>query len=430
MANHFSLVGLAPARTQWLTTVTGWITSGIVPAELTKCFSAADVRPRLGAMRPCSALLIDADLAELDRDLIKVAARNDVPVFIIDDNSARAFNWLEMGAATVLSNAISPADFLSALNSHARSASSKPGTIDSINGSGGSATGDLIAVCGPGGTGTSTVAIALAQGLSFVRRPETILLADFARNGEQAMLHDTPDVIPSVEELIESSRTHTLNGDDVQRLTFDIVARNYRLLLGMRRKNAWSRMQPAAIDAGILALRRSFSVCICDITADFEGEQESGSADVEERNYLARSTATNASALAIVGHAGLKGTHALARTIREALVLGVDSDRILPIVNAAPKDKRTRREISSALTHLVQTAGASTRLNEPVFLPTKETDRLLSDGQPLPKALTEPLAEAMQTLLNNAGPIDLLDPPSEPEAVSPGSLGVALREAI
>ena len=51
---------------------------------------------------------------------------------------------------------------------------------------------------------------------------------------------------------------------------------------------------------------------VADVTGDVEGEAEGGSADVEERNHLARSAVLNSSVVVAVGAPGMKGVHSLA----------------------------------------------------------------------------------------------------------------------
>ena len=106
-------------------------------------------------------------------------------------------------------------------------------------------------------------------------------------------------------------------------MTFDVPRRGYRLLLGLRRPEAWSSLRPRAIDASIDGLRRSFQVVVADVTGDLEGEAEGGSADVEERNHLARSAVLHSSVVVAVGASGMKGVHSLAGLVRSLTAIGV-----------------------------------------------------------------------------------------------------------
>lgn len=55
-----------------------WSTSGALPAEFVKCLSAEEACSRLASGRPFSALVADAELQTLDRDLLATASPNTV----------------------------------------------------------------------------------------------------------------------------------------------------------------------------------------------------------------------------------------------------------------------------------------------------------------------------------------------------------------
>ena len=278
-------------------------------------------------------------------------------------------------------------------------------------------------VCGSGGTGSSTAAIALAQGLGDdVRYGGMVLLADFARNGEQAMLHDARDVVPGVQELVDAHRTGRPSMEDVRALTFNVVDRRYQLLLGLRRSRNWAALRPRAFAAGFESLLRGWRVMVCDTDADLEGEDDGGSIDVEERNLLARATAARADVVFAVGSPGMKGLHALVRTIGELLDHGVAPERIVAVINRAPKGARARSDLTSGLFQLLQPRLASTVLPSPIFLPERRVDDALRDGVRLPSALTTPLTGAFHAVLQRSGTreagVDV-----EGQLVTPGSLG-------
>lgn len=421
--DRYALLGLGRARSPWFGHVALWSTSGAIPADFSKCLSAGEIRHKLGGMQPYSALLVEAGIAGLDRDLLDAAKRAGVPAFVIDSVADRASQWVELGATAILPPTLSPADLLGALTTHAQVISVQPEPLAEIVEEAVSATGTLIAVCGPGGTGASTVAIAAAQGFADdVLQSELVVLADLARNGEQAMLHDAGDIVPGIEELIDANRSHSPSRDDVRNLTFHIATRRYRLLLGQRRPNAWTGMPPRAVQESIRSLRRAFRTVICDITADFEGEHESGSADVEERNALARSSVLEANVVVVVGTAGMKGIHALSRTIRELIALGVSPSAIVPVINRSPKDARRRNESKNALLQLIQSAGQTVVVGPVVFLQERPVDEWLRDGTRLPKQFVEPLMSALTAVGAEVTPVLFESAP--PERVEPGTFGI------
>jgi hypothetical protein len=282
--------------------------------------------------------------------------------------------------------------------------------------------GRLFAVCGPGGTGSSTTAVALAQALAADPRSNgRVLLADFARRAEQAMLHDSMEAAPGVQELVEAHRTTRPSTDEIRALTFLVEARSYHLLLGLRQARAWSAIRPRAFDAALDNLRAAFQIVVADIDGDFEGEADGGSIDVEERNHMARSAASSADVVLVVGRPGMKGLHTLTRAIGDVLVLGAAPMRILPVITSAPRHPRARAELVSGLATLCGSLTGAEQLSGPVFLPERKVDELLRDGVSLPPALTQPLAGAIEALLERQ--LDLAPPMSEPVLVAPGSIG-------
>jgi hypothetical protein len=216
--------------------------------------------------------------------------------------------------------------------------------------------GRLLAVCGPGGTGASSIAAALAE--AFARpspapdrpaallspapdRPAAppsagrraavgrrVLLADFARRGDQAFLHGLEDPPRGLLQLVDCGRYRQITAADVRRHT---VARSgFRLLPGLRRPGHWTAISPSGFDQLLLLLAALFEVVVADVTGDFEGEADSGSCDVEERNHMARRTAGVADIVVVVGVPGANGTRRLAQAVDDLLNLGVDPARIQP----------------------------------------------------------------------------------------------------
>ena len=285
--------------------------------------------------------------------------------------------------------------------------------------------GQLISVCGPGGTGASTVAIALAQGLGAdVRNGRRVLLADLARRADQAMLHDAHDLGPGTQELVEAHRLGRPDIDEVWRTTFDVPRRGYRLLLGLRRPEAWSALRPRAIDASIDGLRRSFQVVVADVTGDFEGEADGGSIEVEERNHLARSAARRSGVVVAVGAPGMKGVYSLAAVVRSLIGIGVSPGRIVAVFNRSPRHPRARAELARALADLLAAggnAGQEIALAGPIHVPERKIEDLLRDGAPLPGAVVDPVVQAVRIVSERQ--FASSPAPPGPTLVTPGSLG-------
>lgn len=419
---RFVVLGLARARAPWFRAVAHWANSAAIPVDFSKCVSLADLRARLERGGPLSAVLIDAGIPGLDRDSIDAAARASAAVIVVDDVRVHV-DWTALGATAVINALFERNDLIDILERTARrvSVSDRP-LIQSDQPPESSDRANLIAVCGPGGTGASTAAIALAQGLARSTDVTSVLLADLARRAEQSMLHDARDVAPGIQELVEAHRTSYPSPHQVRELTFFVADRGYDLLLGLRRPHHWPVVKPRAFEAALEALLRTWSVIICDVDGDLEGEGHAGSLDVEERNVMARTTCLHADAVFAVGGAGAKGTFSLVRTIHELLEHGVEPGRVVPVVNRAPKSARARADAAAALASLVTPRMTALAVAGPVFIPERPVEEAIRDCVPLPDAVVAPLVMAFQLVTDRHTPRR-----SVPEIVpvTPGSLGLA-----
>jgi hypothetical protein len=425
---RFVVLGLARPRAEWFRAVGQWATSAAIPVEFLKCVSVEELRARLASGRPASAVLVDAGLPVVDRDLVQSARDAGCVVLVIDDGRLSR-DWISLGAAAVLPGDLTREALLDALATHARTVdSAATAAIDESPSRTDVPTrrGAVSAVCGPGGTGASTAAAALAQGLAgHERTAGPVLLADLALHAEQAMLHDVRDVVPGVQELVEAHRGRLPDDDEVVRMTFDIVERGYHLLLGLRRARYWSTLRPRSFDAAFESLRRVFGCVVCDVTADFEGEDDGGSTDVEDRNLLARRTVLAADVVFVVGQPGVKGTHALVRVLAELAACGVPAGRVVPVLNRAPRQQRARAQLAATLADLAVPAMGGGRTPAPIFLPTRKVEEAVRDAVGVPAPLPGVLAGAFHATLDHLGPAT---PPMAaaapgPTAVTPGSLG-------
>jgi hypothetical protein len=434
MRDRYVLLGLARARADWFRTVGQWATGALLPAEFVRCVSSEELRARLRSGRRFSAALVDASAAGLDRDLIAAAAEVGCRVLVVDDGRSDR-DWRSLGVAAVLAPIFSRDELLEVLAAHAElvgGAAVEDTPEETVPTR---PRGELIAVTGPGGTGASTVAIALAQGLAAGlgrddgrRRaasspPPSVLLADLCRVADQAMLHDARVLVPGVQEVVEAHRTSTPPHSTLLEQTFEVPARGYRLLLGLRRPRHWVAIRPRALEATLDSLHRLTDVVVADVDPDVEGEAETGSLDVEERNLLSRATLARADVAVVVGEPSMKGLYALVRTLTELLGFGVPVDRLVPVVSRAPRSPRRRGELTRTLHELVAaSAGAAAqRLVSPVHLPDRRVDEALRDGVALPAPLPALVARAVTAVRGRAdarGPAG----PDAPELVTPGSL--------
>lgn len=419
-SGRYVVLGLANPRAEWFPRVSQWANSAALPVEFVKCVSADELRARLTSGRPFSVMLLDGSLPAVDRDLLALSAERACPAIIVEDDRV-VREWRALGAAWTLPRSFERAALLDALMSVARPLTLTELAIDAP----GVAEqpppwrGTLVVVTGPGGTGASTTAIALAQGLaSDVRYGRSVLLADFCLRSDHAMLHDTKEVAPGVQELAEAHRTGRPSASDVRALAFEIPERGYELLLGLRRARFWTTIRPIAFRAALRSLVTTYRVVVADVDADFEGEEDSGSVDVEERNAMARATLDAADVVVVVAEPSMKGLHALGRVLADLQERHVEPGRVLPLFTRAPRSPRQRALYSAALANLTASTafGAS-----PVFVPDRPIDQILQVGARLPGAIVDPVVGAVHALLARTPVV----PPKEtpPERVVPGSLG-------
>ncbi|HET6873327.1 MAG TPA: hypothetical protein VFH70_01015 [Acidimicrobiales bacterium] len=419
MSERYVILGLAPARSRWFEALSQWTTSATIAAEFVKCVSAEELRARLASGRRHSVVLIDGASPSLDRDLIDACSAVTTPVVVVTDRRVPA----DVGAAAVLPSRFGTGDLLEVLAAHCRpvgAGASVPPALDDF-GPTSLWQAPLVTVCGPGGTGASTVAVALASGLAADPRfGGRVVLADLARRAEQGMIHGSQELGPGLQELVDAHRMRRPAVEEVARTTFAVPRRGYHLLLGLRTPESWSALRPRATDAALSGLRRAFQAVVADITADFEGEAEGGSIDVEERNHLARSAAAQATLNVVVGNPGMKGVHSLSLVIRQLVRAGAGAERIVAVINRSPRNPVARAESARALATLLDEAGVTLALAGPVHVPERKLEPVLRDGSPLPGAVIDPVTRAVRAVTERLA--DAAPPATGPARVAPGSL--------
>jgi hypothetical protein len=400
--------------------VARWASSAALPLEVTIAVSGEEVRARLASGRPFSVLLADATHPGLDADLVAAARTHGCATFVVDDGRALR-DWTALGASATLPALFDRATLAAALEEHVTALDDLAGVVAAPSGPiGETAGGTLVAVLGAGGAGASTVARALAQGLA--RPPGAdVVLADLALHADQAMAHDVGDVVPGLQELVEAHRLGHLDGEAVRELTFGAEHLGYRVLLGLRRHRDWTVLRERSTSAALIALRRAFATVVADVEGDLEGETETGSADIEDRNRLARNAVSGADLVVATARADLRGLHRMARLVVDVRGLGVDGDRILPVLVGAPR-RPDRRAAHVRAVHELTADQHGTPIRPPALVPWRsDVTRAVLDGSTLPSALVTPLARAAQAVLDALPPRTAAS--AEPEVVAPGTLG-------
>lgn len=427
-ADRFVVLGLAHVRSGWFTEVARWSTSGAVPIEFVKCVSVEELRARAAGGRRFSAALLDGRLPAVDRDLLAGLADGGTPALVVSAGPGPGGpDWLGLGAAACLSPDLGRDDLCEALAAHAEPVGLADDLLDPTGDAGHPSAawrGRLVVVTGRSGSGVSTLAAALAQGLA--RDPRyagDVVLADLARHAHQALLHDARDVVPGVQELADAHRSGRPTAEQVRGLTFDVPDRGYRLLLGLRRPRDWVSLRSRSFAAGLEGLRRSARVVVADVDPDLEGEGETGSFDIEDRNLVARTTTAGADVVAVVATPTTTGLHGLVGQLEALRAHGVAGGRLLVVLNHAPRGARRRAELTRAVATLTGAAERPEPHVGPVFVAERRhVDLLHRDLASFPAALVDPIAGAVRILLDRL-PAAPAEPAPGPVGVSPGELG-------
>jgi septum formation inhibitor-activating ATPase MinD len=406
MADRYVVLGAARARSSWFGAVASWANAAILPIDFLKCLTVEELVARL-RRSAVSAVLVDGALAGVDRSLFDAARNADVAVLVVADPRVDR-DWTTIGAAGSLDQDFDADALIRLLGTTARPIHSaaldrtSDAVVDVTTTRGARYRGELVVMCGRGGSGVSTLAIALAQGL--VGRPAhrgAVALADLALEADQAMYHDAHDVVPGVHELVDAHALGRPDGETVRSMLFDVERRGYALLLGMPRSRVWTALSGRGIEFALDGLRSAFRWVVTDVTAEFDGEAETGSIDLEERNALARTAVVDASCVVVVGDATLRGLRSIPRIGRELVELGVPVDRILPVVNRFSGSRRHRAEIHDALSALG--LGEITGASSSVVLPERrETETIHANVDPMSDRLVAPLTSAVEAVVARA----------------------------
>ncbi len=433
VGQRFVVLGLAPVGRQWFRDVGKWANEAAIPVDFIKCVSSTEVTARIQSGRPVSALLLDGSSAGLDRDLIDLAATSGCATVIVDHGLVER-DWHGLGASAVLPERFDRVDLVALLERAAQPVGAAPATaVPDLSDSTGPlpapdmqpvAAGRVVCVTGAGGIGSSTVAMGLAYGLAQRIDAGSVLLADMALRSSQALLHDAGDVVPGLTELVDSHRLGDPDDREIARTIHSLPERGYHLLFGLRNERDWVAVGARALDSTWRSIARLYETIVVDATGDFDGVEQTGSHDVEDRNRLARSAAHRSDLVVAVGGPTTWGVNHLVRTMLGLVEIGVAPDRILPCINRGPRQPRARAEITAAVAELVGArVSDATRVASPVFIPErKAVDHALREGVALPEAVFAPIVEAVSSILQRNEPTALA-PSAEPAAVAPGSLG-------
>ncbi len=425
-ADRYVVAGLAHVRSSWFVEVSRWATVGSLPIEFVKCVSPEELRARLVAGRPFSAALLDGRLPAVDRDLLALLDGHGAAALVVTDGPSTV-DWSSLGAAAVLTTPLERGALLDALVAHSRPVSPVARSMPASTADGTTRAwrGPLVAVTGRPGTGVSTVAAATAQALADdPRHAGDVVLTDLARHAAQAVLHDARDVVPGIQELVEAHRSGRPTTQEIRGLTFDVAPRGYRLLLGLRRHRDWVTLRTEAFGAAVDGLRSAARVVVADVDHDLEGEAETGSFDIEDRNLMARRSVADAAVVVVVASPTTTGLAGLVHHLTDLRAAGLPGARTLVVLNRAPRRPRQRAELARTVADLTGATTDDDPYVGPVFVPERRAlDDIHRDVARFPSSVTAPLGTAVRALLDTLDPRQHDDAEAQPTPIAPGSLG-------
>jgi MinD-like ATPase involved in chromosome partitioning or flagellar assembly len=361
--------------------------------------------------------MIDEHSIGLDRDLLASCSDAACASIVVTTGFARR-DWVALGADRSIDSTFNSDELLSTLRAIAtpieqpdlHPLASTPGSLTEP-------LAPLIAVTGGGGTGRSTVAIALAQSL-----PGSALV-DGSLHASLALMIGDVDVVPALQELVEAHRAGSPGLDEVRAVFSPCNRHGFDLLPGLRRHRDWTSLRPRAVEATVRSVRKAYPVVVADIDADVEGESDTGSFDIGDRNSLARTFVGLADSVVVTGRTDLAGLGRLVNTVTTLIDFGVDPGRILPLVLRPARCPLSAAEIRRSIATLLEASMPKATITDTsvVELP-RDLDNTLLDGAAMPASFVE---ELRRVLPPEGAPERRHPEPANTVALTPGELGIA-----
>lgn len=145
---------------------------------------------------------------------------------------------------------------------------------------------------------------------------------------------------------------------------------------------------------------------------------------------LARTTLDASDLVVVVGSPGVAGVQAHVRVLHDLIRFGLAPERLMSVVNRAPRNPRARAEITRTVADLLELAvGRRCPISAPVFVPERRRlEELHRDGggrlpAPLIAAVTAPVRGMLDQVPTRVRSTGSADDGSRLVSVSPGTLG-------
>lgn len=410
------VAGLASPRSEWFFDLARWATAAAIPVDFVKCMAAAEFRSRLERGEQYSALLVGDDVKGVTRDLVDTIRSCGGVVIVVGD--MHSYPWIDFEVSTSLSERFTREELLSTLSDYATPLVNTTILARQESGLPADWQGDFVAVTGSNNAGASTLAMALAQNLAAeASNRGMVLLADLALNADQSVLHDCRDIMPGLQDMIEACGNGWQGYNRLRSFLFEPFGRGYHLLLGLRKHSDWTTLSSDALEVVLDGLTRSYRFVVGDTDCDIEGEHNTGSADIERRNCLARTAITRCDTIVVVGTGDMLGLRSLIRTTLHLAENGVATGRILPVINRCARSSniytrsltrslsghtcipQNKKEVTRAFSELLEHTAAED-VSPPICIPAhRKVEPALRDGVALPSKFANELTKSVASRL-------------------------------
>lgn len=311
------LVAFAPGRQAWSTRCARWSADARIPFAYARCVSLSALVDELSHGTPHAVLL---DARTCTPQVLAATTDANVPIIAVGGDVS--------GAHGQLDDTFRRDELLQVLVLLQRAVTAVPVADEVMP----LVQRRLVAVIGAGGAGTSTVAALVAQGLA--HSGASVLLADLCRNASQAVLHDVKHTIDGVMEMAAATPA-LFGGAEPYRPSVPVDARGYALVLGMRQPLQWVALRGERARQVVATLRDGEGWLVCDIDADLDTEQDTGSIGVGDRHRFTTDVLAQCAAVVVVADASLMGVFrgvelcaAVARFCGEAVPVVVVINRV------------------------------------------------------------------------------------------------------
>ncbi len=187
-------------------------------------------------------------------------------------------------------------------------------------------------------TGELTPAADAAQRIASAataHRRGPVVLADLTRSAVLAP-PDPSRPTSGLAALIEVARFGPPNLAEL-RASVAATDRGIGLVAGLPHPLDWVAVRPATIAVVLGALRSDAALLVALVDADLEGEEDTGSVDVEERHGLARVAVASADAVTVAAAPGPVGARLAQRTVAAARSLAPEV--AIGVLGAPPSDE-------------------------------------------------------------------------------------------